>query len=93
MNEIILNEFAEEPALPYGDEISQNEADRLLKLEKIRVNSEVHVYPSAGEKLNIPIISIDKHENFIISAVPGKIYIKVTRNQIRTKYNNIIISR
>lgn len=83
----------EEPNIPYGEDLSQSEADRLLGLEKIRTTDDTFIYPSGGEHLEIPISSIDFTEDFIISVVPGKIDIMSTRNQLRCKSGNIILAR
>lgn len=75
-----MDGWVEEPNIPYGENLSQSEADRLLHLEKTRTTEETFIYPSGGERLEIPVTSTDRTEDFIISVVPGKIDILSTRN-------------
>lgn len=89
----IMNRCVEEPNIPYGEDLSQDEADRLLRLEKTRTTEELYIYPSGGEHLELPVSSIDLTEDFIISVVPGKIDIMSARNQLRCKRGNIILAR
>ena len=46
--------------------IPQDEADILIKTPKIRSDDVIYYFPSAGEKLNIPLISMDSRHNFIL---------------------------
>lgn len=83
----------EESVSNYDDDLSQSEADWLLKIEKIRISDDPYQFPNAGKKLEIPVTSINEQEMFLVSVVPGKVDISVTRNQIRTKGRNIILAR
>jgi hypothetical protein len=49
--------------------LSNDEAKKLLYLEKIQNNDESYLYPNEvkGGKLQIPLISIDKTETFIFN--------------------------
>ena len=40
-----MNRCVEEPNIPYGEDLSQDEADRLLRLEKTRTTEELYIYP------------------------------------------------
>ncbi len=46
--------------------ITQTEADALCLMEKHRKNDSHWNYPSLGGLLEIPLISVDKRENFIL---------------------------
>ncbi|MDO5845395.1 MAG: hypothetical protein Q4Q04_00580 [Methanocorpusculum sp.] len=87
----MMSECVEEPGIPYGEDFSQAEADRLIGIEKVRATDEIFVYPSAGKKLEIPLTSTDCRDEFILSVVPGKIEIITTRNQLRTKNNTVLL--
>jgi len=51
--------------------ISQTEADNLLAMQKTRIDDRQHRYPSAGERLNVPLRSLDKKEDFMLDITRG----------------------
>ena len=47
-----------------GALLTQAEADRLFGVEKRQVDSTIWKYPDAGERVTIPLVSIDQRESF-----------------------------
>lgn len=54
-------------------DLTQNEADALIKMKKISENNEVYIYPDTGGSIRIPLISKDKKESFFLDITRGKI--------------------
>jgi hypothetical protein len=54
--------------------LTQEEADALMAMEKRRVDEQEWLFPSPGGSTAIPLTSVDKRENFMLD---------VTRAQIR----------
>ncbi|MCD4828647.1 MAG: hypothetical protein K8R90_04350 [Candidatus Cloacimonetes bacterium] len=46
--------------------ISQSEADILLKMKKQSATEDEHEFPQAGERMEIPLLSINMREKFIL---------------------------
>lgn len=82
----------EEPYLPYGEELAENEVKRLIDLGKNRVNDEEHRFADGGETLEIPLISLDETENFLLPVTVGRIDLSKSNNQLRLKPENIPLS-
>lgn len=53
--------------------LTQAEADALIALEKRRVDERVWDYPGLGGGVSIPLISIDKREQFVLDLRRGRI--------------------
>lgn len=53
--------------------VTQAEADVLIAMEKHRVNDDRWDYPGLGGAISIPLISVDKRENFLLDISRGKI--------------------
>ena len=47
-------------------DITQAEADALIEMEKHRVDDKNWLFPAAGERVAIPLMSPDKRENFML---------------------------
>jgi len=47
-------------------DLTQAEADALIAMEKHRENDEPASYPSIGESITIPLVSVDKRERFLL---------------------------
>jgi hypothetical protein len=47
-------------------DLTQEEVDALMAMEKHRINDTKHNYPDLGGKLIIPLVSINKRENFLL---------------------------
>ncbi len=58
--------------------LTQSEADALIAMQKKRSTEEYYDFPSSGESLTIPIVSIDEREAFLID-VNRKGRIRVTK--------------
>lgn len=53
--------------------ISQVEADRLLALEKRAVSNDVVHYPGPGQRVNVPLASLDGREEFLLDIYRGRV--------------------
>jgi Family of unknown function (DUF6978) len=56
--------------------LTQDEANVLIKMEKHREKEEKHKFPDLGGKLEIPLTSSDKRENFLLNIYRGEINLK-----------------
>ena len=54
--------------------LTQEEADALMEMEKRAVDEQEWLFPSPGDSIAIPLTSVDKRESFMLD---------VTRAQIR----------
>lgn len=62
--------------------LTQTEADALIKMEKHRINNERHDFPWRDQSLTVPLHSPDKREQFLLDISRGKI------DLLRGKYQN-----
>lgn len=53
--------------------LTQAEADALIAMEKHRLDDERWDYPGLGGSINIPLVSADKREDFLLDVSRGKI--------------------
>jgi len=72
--------------------ITQNEADLLFKMEKIRVDDTEWKLPSGGNRLEIPLTSKDKKESFLLDLSRGRLNIERRKYQNRCR-QSVIIAR
>lgn len=70
--------------------LTQSEADVLIAMQKRRATDESYDFPSSGEFLTIPVISIDEREPFLID-VNRKGRIRLTKCTYQERYRGIII--
>lgn len=69
--------------------LTQNEADRLIALEKhceylaLGETQPIYSYPSLGGKLAIPLICLNKKENFMLDIYRNKIMLTKETRQLR----------
>jgi len=70
--------------------LTQSEADALIAIEKKRATDESYDFPSSGEFLTIPLISIDERESFLID-VNRKGRIRLTKCTYQERYRGVII--
>lgn len=70
-------------------DLNQVEAEQLLVVEKHKVNSTRHDYPQLGGKLEIPLMSIDGREKFILDVSRRKI--ELSRNKFQTRARECIV--
>lgn len=72
------------------NELTQEDADRLLKIAKKRINDITYIFPSPGMTLQIPVQSIDLKHEFLIDVYSGKIELKKATYQIRVSTIHIL---
>ena len=65
--------------------LTQAEADTLLAMEKHRVDDMQHVFPALGGSIEIPLISANKRENFLLDITRGRIDLKKATYQNRAR--------
>ena len=59
--------------------LTQSEADALLSLEKIVIDQKPYDFPGAGAFVNVPLVSRDRREEFLLDVRRGRIDVaKVT---------------
>jgi hypothetical protein len=71
--------------------ISQAEADRLINLEKVRVDDKPYQYPQISGYLSIPLLSKDGREKFILDIRLGHIAVKKITYQNRSRKSIILV--
>lgn len=72
--------------------IPQAEADRLFAMRKVRVDNKQHRYPLAGGRLNIPLRSIDRKEDFMLDITRSGIVVAKGSLQNRAR-QTVILAR
>ncbi len=70
-------------------ELSQSEADGLLRLEKYRVNDTEHELPDLGGRLSIPLESEDKREQFFLDISRGRI--ELSKQTLQNRARKIVV--
>ena len=88
-----ISSTVNEPYLTWDNIIPQTEAERLLQLQKQRVNDDQNTYPDAGNFLEVLLTSLDEKEQFKLTIQPGKFNFYKTSDQLREKTTNIILAR
>lgn len=68
-----------------SDTLSQAEADHLFTLKKIRVDDKAYSYPVLGGAISIPIVSLDKKEDFILDIHKSRIVLVKGKYQTRAR--------
>jgi hypothetical protein len=66
-------------------DLTQTEADYLFDLDKIPKDQEIYSFPNPGEKLIIPLISVDKREEFLFDMYRSTIRLKKITYQKRAR--------
>ncbi len=69
--------------------LTQSEADALINIPKIKKSDDIYEFPLPGEKLTIPIISLENQENFLIDVSRGRI--RLTKCTYQERCQTIII--
>jgi hypothetical protein len=62
--------------------LTQDEADALISMEKVRASDERWDYPSLGGVICVPLVSVDKRENFLLDVSRSRI------DLLKGKYQN-----
>ena len=73
-------------------EITQEEADRLISLDKRYVEDKDLLFPRPGERLCIPLVSLDKRESFQIDVTRASIKLTKAPYQNRPRTAIILMS-
>ena len=69
--------------------ITQQEADDLIAMEKIRINDESWDFPEKGGKISAPLVSLDKRENFLLDI--ARSHINLVKNTYQNRARQAII--
>jgi hypothetical protein len=72
-------------------ELTQAEADALIAMEKHRADDRKYDFPVAGDKLMIPLLSVDKRENFILDVSRGRIDLSKIKYQNRARQVIVLV--
>lgn len=70
--------------------ISQEEGDALIEMEKMRADEMEWDFPSSGGSLQIPLVSLDKRENFILD-VTKRGRIDLTKGSYQNRAKQVVI--
>jgi hypothetical protein len=71
--------------------LTQTEADILIAMEKHRVSDEIWAFPEPGERLSIPLESIDRRETFTLDIHRGRINLAKGTYQNRSRSVVILV--
>lgn len=71
--------------------LTQSEADALIAIEKHRINNDIHQYPALGGAVVIPLVSIDKRENFSLDVSRGRIDLLKGKYQARARQVVVLV--
>lgn len=72
--------------------LTQTEADALLGMEKHRFDETRHQFPTLGGSIVVPLISVNKRENFLLDVTRGRINLKKVTYQNRAR-TAVILAR
>ncbi len=70
-------------------ELTQTEANALLAIDKQRADSKEYEYPQLGGHLQIPLLSMDRREKFILDLSRRKI--ELCRNKFQTRAREAVV--
>lgn len=74
------------------DDITQAEADALLALSKRRADEMIRDMPSLGDKLSVPLVSLDGREQFIFDIHQARLVLAKVKYQTRAR-SSVILAR
>ncbi len=66
------------------DALSQNEADTLLRMEKVPASSDAFQFPDLGGRIEVPLVSRDEREHFSLDIHRKRIAL-TTKYQTRAR--------
>ena len=72
-----------------SDILTQIEADALMRMEKCRVNESTWHYPHQGQKISVPLSSLDQTENFLLDVSRGRI--DLAKNTYQNRARQIVV--
>ena len=70
-------------------DLSQAEADELIAMEKQRVDEDPLTFPHPGERLAIPLQSLDKRELFVVDVHRSSI--KLTKATFQNRARQVVV--
>jgi hypothetical protein len=65
--------------------LTQQEADKLIAMDKFLTNANTIALPLAGEKLTLGCLSFDKREEFVLDCFRGTIKLSKVTHQMRAR--------
>ena len=71
--------------------LTQAEADALMAMEKLRVDERDWDYPALGGSISIPLMSVNKRENFQLDVSRSRIDLQRGKYQNRTRQVVILV--
>jgi hypothetical protein len=72
-----------------GTDLTQDEADALIDMEKRRVSADWHGYPEPGVHLSIPLESVDGREHFLLDILQGRI--KLSKATYQNRGRSVVV--
>lgn len=72
-------------------DIPQAEAEGLIEMEKRFVDDDVWTFPAAGERIALPLTSLDKRENFTLDVTRAQIKLNKATYQNRARQAIILL--
>ena len=74
-----------------SEDLTQEEADRLIAIGKSYLGNEKYQFPSNGELLEFPLVSTDQKEYFQLSVRSGRIDLQKVSSQLRVKKIHVLL--
>ena len=71
--------------------LTQDEADCLIRMEKHRSNDKLTVFPYPGESVELPLHSLDQQEHFLIDLSRSKIDLAKVKMQNRGRLIIVLV--
>lgn len=71
--------------------LTQAEADNLMAMEKRAADEKDWLFPSPGERITIPLTSLDKRENFMLDVTRAQIKLTKATYQNRARAAIILL--
>lgn len=71
--------------------LTQAEADALIAMEKHRVTDDRSDFPTAGEKIEVPLQSADRREQFLLDLSRGRIDLAKVKMQNRGRQVVVLV--
>ncbi len=71
--------------------LTQDEADKLMAMEKRAADDKEWLFPSPGERIAIPLTSLDKRENFMLDVTRAQIKLTKATYQNRARAAIILL--
>jgi hypothetical protein len=72
-----------------NSDLTQNEADTLLRLDKYRMNDDAVPMPDLGKKLSLELQSMDKRENFKLDV--NRSFVSISKLTLQTRGRVMVV--